>query len=331
MKKTNNLLIAAAILCGASAARAAGTLPAGYTEVQYIQGDGKSRIKTNYTPNPQTDKAEAVVEWPSGTLTQNQAVWCARTGLNSATWTLLLLNSSGYKFRFDYNTTSGNYLTPAVSADTQYTVTVDRNVVTWSGGDGQTHTAVPGFTAAGTALQLFASHVNTLDAGLGNWGKHRLYSFKVWRSGELIHYFVPCTNATGVATMVDICDNPATLTLAYNGTGAFAAGPEGHYYDDSPFYTGGNLDIAGAPEEIGTPSPAYGSMTGLAAGQEVAVSCGAAVVTNDLGTYEYTCTGWKLYRNGQIEDRQKSLTCDCAQKSYMGGVSRAPRHGRRGG
>ena len=236
-----------------------------------------------------------MVEWPSGTLTQNQAVWCARTGGNSATWTLFLLNSSGYKFRFDYNTTSGNYLTPAVSADTQYTVTVDRNVVTWSGGDGQTHTAVPGFTAAGTALQLFASHVNTLDAGLGNWGKHRLYSFKVWRSGELIHYFVPCTNATGVATMVDICDNPATLTLAYNGTGAFAAGPEGHYYDDSPFYTGGNLDIAGAPEEIGTPSPAYGSMTGLAAGQEVAVSCGAAVVTNDLGTYEYTCTGWKLY------------------------------------
>ena len=293
-------------LCAASA-EAASRLPDGYTEVQYIQGDGKSRIKTNYTPNPTTDKAEAVVEWPDSTsLANNQAIWCARKGGNSGTWTLFKVDNC---IRLDYNTTTGAKLTPAVAAGTIYTNTVDRNVVTWSGSnDSQTHTADPNFTAAGTQLELFASHANNLDSGLGNWGKHRLYSVKVWRSGEIFHYFVPCTNASGVATMVDICDNPATLTLAYNGSGAFTPGPEGHYYDDSLFSKDDKLDIAGSPAEIGTPSPVYGRQTNLASGQTVSVSCGEAVVTNDWGTYEYTCTGWKLYDENGDEDSSGPAT-----------------------
>lgn len=293
-------------LCAASA-EAASRLPDGYTEVQYIQGDGKSRIMTNYTPNPTTDKAEAVVEWPDSTsLANNQAIWCARKGGNSGTWTLFKIDNC---IRLDYNTTTGAKLTPTVAAGTIYTNTVDRNVVTWSGSnDSQTHTADPNFTAAGTQLELFASHANNLDSGLGNYGKHRLYSFKVWRSDELIHYFVPCTNASGVATMVDICDNPATLTLAYNGSGAFTPGPEGHYYDDSLFSKDDKLDIAGSPAEIGTPSPVYGRQTNLASGQTVSVSCGEAVVTNDWGTYEYTCTGWKLYDENGDEDSSGPAT-----------------------
>lgn len=310
MLKTIGNTLSFAALCGAFAmsAQAAGTLPDGYTEVQYIQGDGKSRIKTDYTPNPTTDKAEAVVEWPDSTsLVNNQAVWCARTGSNTKTWTLFKIDNC---IRLDYNTTTGTKFTTAVSAGTIYTNTVDRNVVTWSGSnDSQTHTADPDFTESGTALQLFASHANTLDAGLGNWGKHRLYSFKVWQSGELIHYFVPCKDANGVATMVDICDNPATLTLAYyNNTGAFTAGPEGHYYDDSYFSFDDKLDIVGSPAEIGTPSPVYGRVLNLTPGQTMSVSCGEAVVTNDWGTYEYTCTGWKLYDENGDEDSSGPAT-----------------------
>ena len=295
-------------LCAASA-EAASRLPDGYTEVQYIQGDGKSRIKTDYTPNPTTDKAEAVVEWPDSTSLNsgsggNQAIWCARTGGNSKTWTLFKIDNC---IRLDYNTTTGTKLTPAVSTGTIYTNTVDRNVVTWSGSnDSQAHTADPNFTATGTALQLFASHANTLDGGVGNLGAHRLYSFKVWQSGELIHYFVPCKDANDVVTMYDICDNPATLTLA--SSGAFTAGPEGHYYDDSYFSFDDKLDIVGSPAEIGTPSPVYGRLTSLTPGQTMSVSCGAAVVTNDWGTYEYACTGWKLYDENGDEDSSGPAT-----------------------
>ena len=290
----------------AASAYAAGTLPSGYTEVEYIQGDGNVRITTDYTPNPTTDKVEAVVEWPDGTLNNNQAVWCARvgSGANNASWTLFLLNSSGYKFRFDYSNAAGNYLTPAVTADTKYTVTVDRNVITWSGGEGQTHTEVAGFTAAGSPLQLFASHQNGIDSSLNNWGKHKLYSFKVWRSDELIHYFVPCIDANGVVTMYDICADPATLTVKSSTAGkVFTAGPAGHYYDDSFFNTDGLLDIPGSPADIGTPSPAYGLLSNLTAGQTESVSCGTPVVTNASENLEYTCIGWKLYNyDGNVVD-----------------------------
>ena len=308
-------VISAAVALGAASAWAAGTLPAGYTEVEYILGNGNVRITTDYTPNPSADKVEVVVEWPNGTLNNNQAVWCARvgSGANNASWTLFLLNSSGYKFRFDYSSAAGNYLTPAVAEDTKYTVTVDRNEITWSGGEGQTHTEVAGFTAAGSPLQLFASHQNGIDSSLNNWGKHKLYSFKVWRSGELIHYFVPCKDANGVATLADICDNPATLTVKYAAAApadsrVFTAGPEGHYYDDSFFNTDGLLDIQGSPADIGTPSPAYGLLSNLTAGQTESVSCGTPVVTNASENLEYTCIGWKLYDYDGNEDSSGSAT-----------------------
>ena len=219
-----------------------GELPTGYTEVEYIQGNGtNARIVTDYIPNPQTDKVEAVVEWPSSVsdaLAGNQGVWCARgNGTGSDTWTLHMLGNSGGKFRFDYKSTSGDLLEPALSADVKYTVTADRNVVSWSGGSGQTHTPVSNFIAAGNRMVIFAVYSGaTIDVNRGNYGKHRLYSLKVWSSGKLIHYFVPCKDPNGVATMVDICYN-AALTI----DGTFTAGPEGHYYDDKLFRPAGTV------------------------------------------------------------------------------------------
>ena len=278
----------------AISAFAAGTLPDGYTEVEYIKGPGNGRIETHYTPNPQTDKIEVVVAWPS-TPTQNQAIWCARgTDAQDRTYTLFLLNSGGYKFRFDYNATLGNYLTEAIVAGTRYTNTVDRNVISWSGGDGQTHAAVETFTESGGPMVLFASYTTSGNSltGWNNYGQYRLYSVKVWRSGELIHYFVPCKNSDGKGTLVDICDNPTWFTVS---TFTFEPGDEGHFFDDSLFTVDDKLEVTGAPEEVGSPSPAYGKNAGYAAGETVAVSCGASPCTNEWGMIEYTCTGWKLY------------------------------------
>ena len=46
----------------AASAFAAGSLPSGYTEIEYVQGPGNGRFVTDYTPQPNTDKVEAVVE-----------------------------------------------------------------------------------------------------------------------------------------------------------------------------------------------------------------------------------------------------------------------------
>ena len=208
-----------------------GSLPAGYTEVEYIQGNGTdTRIDTDYTPSPNTDKIEAVVEFPKADKTM--FVWCARgDSTTDETYSMLLYNFSGYKLRGDYNASASNgYLTPAVTTDVKYTVTADGSSFTWSGGEGYSYQSAAGLLAGGP-VSLFASYQSGIGNNLNNYGSHKLYSFKVWRSGELIHYFVPCKDPSDNATMVDICANPATLTRY----GTFAAGPEGHYYDKSLF------------------------------------------------------------------------------------------------
>ena len=55
------------------------------------------------------------------------------------------------------------------------------------------------------------------------------------------------------------------------------------------------LMVSGNPEPMGAPSPAYGLVTDLSAGDTREVSCGATICTNDARTAEYRCTGWKLY------------------------------------
>ena len=130
MKVMKNLAYGIVGLAAMSAANAfaAGKLPDGYTEVQYIQGPGNGRIETHYTPNPTTDKVEAVVEWPDSTsLSGNQAIWCARNNGNVETWTLFKIDN---QIRFDYKATTGTKLSTAVVAGPIYTNTVDCNVVT---------------------------------------------------------------------------------------------------------------------------------------------------------------------------------------------------------
>ena len=96
------VVLSSVVALGAASVWAAGTLPPGYTEIEYIQGSGNARIVTDYTPNPNTDKVEAVVEWPANTIAanMNQAVWCARgNGTQVDSWTQFLI---GTQFRFDY-------------------------------------------------------------------------------------------------------------------------------------------------------------------------------------------------------------------------------------
>ena len=109
--------LAALALLPATAALAA--LPSGYGQSEFIQGDGLSAqiVIGDYTPQPNTDKIEAVVSFPS--LDKDMAIWCARgANLQVKTWTLFVLKDSSdnkYKWRFDYGTDdAGNNLTPAL-------------------------------------------------------------------------------------------------------------------------------------------------------------------------------------------------------------------------
>ena len=304
MKKlAYGFVLAFAAMSAASAYAAGERIPAGYTEIEYIQGSGGSRLVTGYTPTPNADKIEAVVAFP--TLDQTMTIWCARgSSTSTKSWTMFMLNNSGYKLRLDYNSTVDKYFSPTVSKDTKYTVTVEGPVGTWTGGTGVNHTKVADFTAGGPVV-LFSSYYSGTGNNKGNYGKHRLYSFKVWRNGNLIHYFVPCKDSSNNATMVDICASPAAeLTREGN----FTAGDPGHYYDDALFGSPDALGIVGAPGQYGAPSPAYGKHSGLAGGDTVAVSCES--YTNTTTMVEYICTGWKLY------DEDNNVLSNGTEKSF---------------
>ena len=261
MKRSNNMkklafafVLSAAVALGAARGWAAGTLPAGYTEVEYIEGNGTDgRIVTDYVPTPNDDKIEAVVSFPTLDTTQ-RAIWCARASFNSSSWTLFVNNAK--KFRFDYGNTVSQYADVGLATNLRYTVTAAGNQFSFTSATqygGYTHTKVADYTAGGPVV-LFSAYYSGTDKNVGDWGKHRLYSFKVWRSGSLIHYFVPCKDSSDNPTMVDICANPATMT----SEGNFTAGAEGHFYDDLPFGGLTILPIPGQKYPSGaTPEPGF--------------------------------------------------------------------------
>ena len=55
------------------------------------------------------------------------------------------------------------------------------------------------------------------------------------------------------------------------------------------------LMVTGNQDSLGAPSPAYGVVADLAAGDTLEVSCGEPVCTNAAGSAEYRCSGWMLY------------------------------------
>ena len=78
----SGLMIAAAIFCGASAAQAAGQLPAGYTEVECITvTDQEQYINTGFQPYYMTD-VEAHFEVPDFSH-DNIIYWTRATGFSS--------------------------------------------------------------------------------------------------------------------------------------------------------------------------------------------------------------------------------------------------------
>ena len=208
-------------------------LPAGYTEREFVKGPGDScRIATDYIPQPNRDRIEALVEWPKGSLTKSMAIWCARYHLNDRTWTLFALTNvadEDIRFCFDYGSVTGTRLTPAIVEDVKYSVVVASNVfsfVSSAGSGGQTHSKAADFTPG--PVVLFASYISGDPANTpNNLGTHRLYSFKVWRSGELIRDFVPASRDSD--SNCGVYDRVAGRF--YSSIGAFTAGDACAGYD----------------------------------------------------------------------------------------------------
>ena len=167
-------------------AQASAALPEGYTRLQYIQSNrsGNTRFVTNYTPQPNTDIFEVVFEPVQINASVNQAIWCARNNPAARnTYTFFIIGDK-FRFEYGYNCVTTPETFGEAKVDTVYTVVASNNVITVNGQEGVTPAAET-FTAGGP-LMLFARYHNGTTANVGDYADIKLYSFKVWRKGELI-------------------------------------------------------------------------------------------------------------------------------------------------
>jgi len=193
--------------------------PAGVTRLDYIQGDGATRLVTDWTINPQTDRVETEIML---TDIANAAIWCSR-GKTAGEQTFTLFRLAGDTFRLD-------------CLGTQYTLGWAglfpcgvKIPITAHGADGSVgevrsrRTVAASFTQAGGPLMLFASYYDGTANHIQYYGRNRMYEFRVFRQGVLVRRWVPVRTSGGVATM---CDLMTGNTITPSGSGAFIAGPE---------------------------------------------------------------------------------------------------------
>lgn len=234
MKKLMTVGACAAVAAAVAFGGAAGAAewPRGFVELEHIQGSGEARFVTDFYPNPQTDKIEAVLSLTDKSL--NAAIWCAR-GATTSTKTFSLFYIANKGFRGDYDGSTAGQITEDLPVDpAKLTVTMNRNVLTSPTGKTYQYTSAAGFTKTDGPMTIFASYYDGTDNNKDNYSNYKLYSFRIWRNGELIHNLVPAKDATGAATLCDVSDTPMTITKE----GAFIAGP-----------AASNLKIAAIPEQ----------------------------------------------------------------------------------
>ena len=184
-------------------------VPAGYTEVEWIQSSGTQYIDTGFKPNQNT-RIDAEVETTDTGIPY--FFWGARTSSETVNFCLLRVGSG---VRADYGE-SKLKITSTPSAG-KVSVSQNKNVCTY-GSAAVTNTAST--FASQYPLYLFAANTG---GTAGYFGRHKLYNCKIYNDGTLIRDFVPARNGAGAIGLYDMVNG---VFYANKGTGSFTAGPE---------------------------------------------------------------------------------------------------------
>lgn len=185
------------------------TLPAGYTQIEYLQSSGTQYIDTGFKPNQNT-RVDAEVETTDAGIPY--FFWGARTSSETVNFCLLRVGSG---VRADYGE-SKLKVTSTPSAG-KVSVSQNKNVCTY-GSAAVTNTAST--FASQYPLYLFAANTG---GTAGYFGRHKLYNCKIYNGGTLIRNFVPARNGAGAVGLYDTVNG---IFYTNAGTGTFVAGAE---------------------------------------------------------------------------------------------------------
>ena len=210
MKHTTMKAMLTAVIVAAGAVTALGDgLPAGYTQVPYIQANGNCQVRTGLVPNG-TDKAEMVFR-PS-VVNATQQLWCSRTNATERQFSAFVLNTSNGKMRFDRDTVQVTSTTTLLAC-TNYLVVADYGARTAVVTNIAANTEAVNVTMGGadeytpnSELCLLCSHNGLPTTSNGNYGSYALYSFKLKDAGGNLRLdLVPARrDADGVFGLYDL-------------------------------------------------------------------------------------------------------------------------------
>ena len=255
MKRSNNMkklafgfVLSAAVALGAARGWAAGTLPDGYTELEYIESSGTQYINTGIAPKTTT---RVVCDFQY-TATSGQCGW-GSTG-SKESFFFGVAGDGAFKA-----SVSGNFtVSPTgVAADTdRHTFDISMSALKLDGTAFANATTSPFSNAAsGNTLYLFALHAGW-SPYVVNYASMRIYSCKIYDGETLVRDFVPVVRTSD--SKAGLYDLETDAFFGNAGSGSFTAGPEGHFCDDSLFT---NLKILPIPDQKypsgATPEPGF--------------------------------------------------------------------------
>jgi hypothetical protein len=206
-------------------------LPAGYTELQYIESTGTQWIDTGIY-GTEHHGMEIKFNFPTLSSAYSGRLCGGRTGTSATN-------------AFAYIGTYIGTLTPA--SNTFYVASNNGPAASFGPLDTNVHTAsvnfsnnqksyfdgqeIQGIGETTAYVHQFTTNLFRAYNGTSGWATPawaRIYFCKITNSGELVRDFVPARrDSDGMLGMYDLADsNPATAFYTNAGTGTFTAGPE---------------------------------------------------------------------------------------------------------
>ena len=186
------------------------TLPAGYTQVEYLKSTGTQYINVGLKPNQDT---RIVLDVNSPLVSGPVWLFGARTAADSKTYNFLC---QGSKYRSDYNDNSSTSLT--INPSGRFEIDKDKNITKING---STASTVP-YGTFQCEYNLFLFNNNNAGAA-GAGASISIYSCKIYDNGTLVRNFVPARNSSGTLGLYDAVNG---IFYTNQGSGTFTAGAD---------------------------------------------------------------------------------------------------------
>ena len=185
-----------------------GSLPDGYTELEYLQSTGTQYIDSGVKGDSDVRVTAdfEITAFDSGTT----FVFGAQ-GTDSIRYTLGMTSAGAFRSDFGTAMTSGS----AASLNTRYSADKNGNVCTVGG---QTLTSAAAAFTGTTNIYLFARSYSSISCS-----KIKMYRCKMYKAGALVRDFIPARNSSGALGLYDTVNG---IFYTNQGSGAFTAGAD---------------------------------------------------------------------------------------------------------